>query len=91
MRREGIATLREVADVLARHGDVCCLPTIEEEDGAISMTLRLVADTVGASLANLEFFEDSRRLQDRVTLRALAQRYDIDAAQLEALLPFEKE
>ena len=92
------AILREVAEILAQHGDLRCVPSVDADERAGCLVLRveisgrtLVSETiVNGRLDALELFHALRYLQDLASLRALAAKYDIDPARLEALLPKER-
>lgn len=80
-----LALVAELAAQLAEFGRLRCTPTVEEEDGAVVLTVRFKAATEHDALQTLELYQALRELQDMTTVRALAARYDIDSAELEAL------
>lgn len=78
-----------MADALAAHGELLCVPAVETTDAGVVLTVTV--PTVGqasgaAALDAVELLQELQRVADMVQLRALAQRYDIDPAALEALL-----
>lgn len=81
------ALLKEVADVLTRYGWLNCTLSVERDrNDVVTVTVK-----VGTGVfESLSLFHDLQYLQDITQLRALAQKYDIDSAALEALLPREK-
>lgn len=82
-----VATLQEVAAVLHDHGGTLpCTPELDVVDGEVRLTLR-----VHASLDALELGNRLRHLLDVANIRAIAARWGIDAAKLEALLPPEED
>ena len=81
------AVLAEVAEVLAAFGLQRCVPLAELEDGVLTVTLRCVGTGVEEGLGLLELYHELRYVTDMAQLRALADRFDIEPAALERLLP----
>lgn len=84
------ALLKEVAEVLAAQGDLTCVPSVETTDDGVVVTVLVPVegqDTTTHALRALELFHALQYLQDLAQLRSIADKYDIDAAALEALLP----
>jgi hypothetical protein len=88
---QAVALVCEVADVLARHGGLTCTPDIDTDQGdGFVLCLRVAAGAQATSrdaMGVLELLQDLQRALDVAQLRALAVRYGIDPARLEALLP----
>lgn len=85
--------LAEVAEVLARHGRLRCIPDVEARDGRLAITLTLAprpaaaAGSEGAeALAVASLADEVQYLVDVAAMRALCHRYNIDSRVLEALL-----
>ena len=76
--------IKEIADVLSRHGDLRCEPLVESEDEQLTLTLSL--ETSSGNLGILNLYYELREAVDMCQLRELAQRYDIKPEALEALL-----
>lgn len=79
----------EVAAVLAEHGRLRCVPSVEIDDGALTVTLVVKPTEPGDEFEALELYQRLCYVRDICQLRSLAYRYDIDPAALEALLPRE--
>lgn len=97
---EGIVILAEIAEALAAHGQLRCRPEIEQIDGRL--ILRLAIPVPGmwdmptrthgdppnmAALEVLSLADELQHVIDLANLRALATKFDIEPAALEALLP----
>ena len=87
------AILAELAEIFSTHGDVRCQPSVErDDDGAVLVYVRVVPSeqaSVVEELHALELYHGVERLCDMAQLRALCNKYDINAASLERLLPEE--
>lgn len=85
------ALLAEVAEVLARHGRLRCVPTVSTSEGeglVLTVTCAPEAqDGIKPAMEAFELYNALAYLQDVASLRALAAKYDIDPAALERLLP----
>ena len=79
----------EVAAVLAEHGRLRCVPSVEMDDGALTVTLVVRPTEPAAEFSALELYQRLCYVRAVCQLRSLACRYDIDPAALEALLPRE--
>ena len=84
--------LKEVAALLARHGALRCMPTVEVDDESASITLtvsRYTAMQIAGphGLGILDLLHDAQYLSGLCQVRAFAQLYNIDPTALEALLP----
>ena len=77
----------ELADVLEQFRDLQCAPSVECEDGAVTLTVSLPSQT----LDNLNLFNELRRATDVHQMRAIADRYGIDPQRVEALMETDKE
>lgn len=85
-----VALLAEVAACLAAYGALRCTPAVEiSEDSNVLLTLEVRPQGVHQCLLATELHQALQRLTDTANLRAIAARYDIDAAALERLLPKE--
>ena len=86
-----VATLGEVATVLAAHGTLPCVPDVEiGRDGAIVLTVRTYAPActdAHDSLGAVNLLHDLEYLVGLAQVRAFAAKYAMDATALEALLP----
>ena len=82
-----LALVSEIADVLASHGRVRCVPTIAEEDSLWSLMVTFHADDVAGSLELLSLADELRYVADVAQMRAFAELYGIEPAALERLLP----
>jgi len=85
----GAMALAEVAAVLIQHGGLICRPSVEEDEGLVTLTVTIHPHGQGNihdALESLELMNALHYLQDVATLRALCSKYDIAAARLEALL-----
>lgn len=91
------ALLSEIVEILDDHGNLRCQPSLETDDVDIVLAIRISANQPGierlsdedATARKLQVVELSLQLQylvDMAQIRALAQRYGIDASRLEALL-----
>lgn len=80
--------LAEVAEVLSAHGRIRCIPMVELTDTAtltVTLTVRRRDDGKEA-LEVVSLKDDLQYVVDVAQMRALCNRYDIDARVLEALL-----
>lgn len=81
-----VAIVGEVADALAAHPRMPCAPTIVEEDGLWTLSVTFRPASVTEALEVLELATALRRVQDVAQIRGFADRYQVDAAALEALI-----
>ena len=79
----------EVASALNECAGLLCAPSIDEDDGVVTLTVRIDPigqPTLGGACEVLELFNSLRRVVDAGTLRGLAKHYGIDPSRTEALL-----
>ena len=76
---QATALLAEVAEALAEHGRLRCLPTVDIADGVVTLALVVPVQDLG----DLELYERLRRVQDIAQVRLLAARYGIPPERLE--------
>lgn len=81
--------LKEVAELLAGHGDLRCAALVES--GVAHVELTIYIPHVGAGLEGSELFHELRYLADVGAMRAFAMRYGIPAERLEDLLAQQRE
>ncbi len=81
--------IAEVAATLVRYNHLRCALDIDLDDGSLLVTLQVVGEPGDPYVLSLR--DDLRYIHDVATLRAIATRYDIPAAALEALLPKERD
>ncbi len=82
----------EVAAALNECAGLLCVPSVEEEDGTVTLTLRvdpLAQPTTGGAVAVVELYNALCRVVDVGTLRAIATHYDINPQDVERLLPLD--
>lgn len=79
------ALLKEVADILADHGDLPCAPTVSQDGGNLTLTVVVLPPHAGFSTLALR--HELEYLRDVATMRAIADRYGINSAAIEAMLP----
>lgn len=87
------ALLKEVAAALDEYGDLSCVPSVETTEDGIRVSVLVPVegqDTTHHAMRALELLHALQYLQDLAQLRSLADKYEIDAAALEALLPKER-
>lgn len=89
-RHQSVGILAELAAVFAQHGQLRCAPTVEVLGDDIVITTRVRVEGE-ESLHCRSLLHEIEYLRDYCQLRALAAQFSIDPAQLEALLPKEKE
>ena len=88
-----LVLLTEVAEALAEHGRLRCVPAVERHAGEIVITLTLKRDDGDAPEAFqiLELAERMQYLRDVCQLRHLAQKYAIPPEALERALAWKPE
>lgn len=79
---EAVLQVREIAEVLAAHGQLLCAARVDMDDGHAVLTLE-----AGGDLSVLELFHALRYVVDMGQMRALCGRYGIEPAMLERMLP----
>lgn len=85
-KRKGLAVLAEVVAVLARHTRLRVTPTVDMENGVMSLVVTATADG-DDGLQVLALADELKYVQDVATVRAICGSYNIKPEQLEALLP----
>lgn len=89
MRRAlDLATVGEIAAVLATHPRVACRPSLDTDPKANEYVLTIAFPIEGAT--RTELFYALQEAIDVASLRGLASRYGVDAAELERFV-FAKE
>lgn len=86
MTLHGFALLAEVVGVLAQHQDLPVVPSVDMEDGVLTVTLAVHPPSSHDALEALALRDELRCLLDTVQVRELAVRYDLSPDDLEPLL-----
>ena len=81
-----VSVLAEVADVLGRHGQLRCVPSIDEDEGVLTVSVAIYAEREDHAFDRLELKQDLQYLIDSAQLRGFASRYGIDSKDIERVL-----
>ena len=85
-RDRALALVSEIADVLASHGRLRCVPTIAKEGGRWTLSVTFDSDAAYDGLETLSLADELQYVIDVAQLRGFAAYYDIDAADIEAIV-----
>ena len=83
-----VALASEIGDVLVRHGNVACRPSLDSSADGEETILTVVLPNTG--LAGVELTFELQRAIDVATIRGLAARYQIKSEDIERAI-FKKE